>query len=96
MIGMINGHSTFQISKQYENLLNQTQHALESSLKQQWSSTVFNVQYGEVESTTPFHMQNERKIRAYQRAEQMLHAEPAIKSLLQAFEGELQNIQLKV
>lgn len=96
MIGMINGHSTFQISKQYENLLNQTQHALESSLKQQWSSTVFNVQYGEVESTTPFHMQNERKIRAYQRAEQMLHAEPAIKSLLQDFEGELQNIQLKV
>ena len=96
MIGMINGHSTFQISKQYENLLNQTQHALESSLKQQWSSTVFNVQYGEVESTTPFHMQNERKIRAYQRAEQMLHAEPVIKRLLQAFEGELQNIQLKV
>ncbi|MDM1765368.1 MULTISPECIES: DNA polymerase III subunit gamma/tau [unclassified Acinetobacter] len=96
MIGMINGHSTFQISKQYENLLNQTQHALESSLKQQWLSTVFNVQYGEVESTTPFHMQNERKIQAYQRAEQMLHAEPAIKSLLQDFEGELQNIQLKV
>ncbi|WP_174492511.1 DNA polymerase III subunit gamma/tau [Acinetobacter sp. Marseille-Q1623] len=96
MIGMINGHSTFQISKQYENLLNQTQHALESSLKQQWSSTVFNVQYGEVESTTPFHMQNERKARAYDRATEMLHAEPVIKSLLQAFDGELQNIQLKV
>ncbi|WP_173910850.1 DNA polymerase III subunit gamma/tau [Acinetobacter sp. Marseille-Q1618] len=96
MIGQIDGHSTFQISKQYENLLHQTQHALEASLKQQWSNTVFNVQYGEVESITPFHMQNERKVRAFNRATEMLHAEPVIKNLLDAFDGELQNIQLKI
>ena len=96
MIGMINGQSTFQTSKQYENLLNQTQHALEAALKQQWSNTVFNVQYGEVETITPFHMQNERKVRAFNRASEMLHAEPVVKNLLETFEGELQNIQLKV
>lgn len=96
MMGQIDGHSTFQISKQYENLLHQTQHALEASLKQQWSNTVFNVQYGEVESITPFHMQNERKVRAFNRATEMLHAEPVIKNLLDAFDGELQNIQLKI
>lgn len=96
MIGIINGQSTFQISKQYENLLHQTQHALEAALKQQWSNTVFNVQYGEVETITPFHMQNERKVRAFNRASEMLHAEPVVKNLLETFEGELQNIQLKV
>ncbi len=96
MIGMINGQSTFQTSKQYENLLHQTQHALEAALKQQWSNTVFNVQYGEVETITPFHMQNERKVRAFNRASEMLHAEPVVKNLLETFEGELQNIQLKV
>ena len=95
MTGMINGHSTFQISKQYENLLNQTRQALELSLKQQWSNTIFNVQYGEIESTTPFHMQHERKVRAFHRASEMLHQEPVIKNLLEAFDGELQNIQLK-
>ena len=96
MIGIINGQSTFQTSKQYENLLHQTQHALEAALKQQWSNTVFNVQYGEVETITPFHMQNERKVRAFNRASEMLHAEPVVKNLLETFEGELQNIQLKV
>ncbi|RZG77865.1 DNA polymerase III subunit gamma/tau [Acinetobacter sp. WCHAc060025] len=95
MIGTINGQSTFQTSKQYENLLNQTQHDLEASLKQQWSSTVFNVQYGEVETITPFMMQRERKVRAFDRASEMLHQEPIVKSLMEAFEGQLENIQLK-
>lgn len=95
MIGTINGQSTFQTSKQYENLLNQTQHDLEASLKQQWSSTVFNVQYGEVETITPFMMQRERKVRAFDRASEMLHQEPIVKSLMEAFDGQLENIQLK-
>lgn len=95
MIGTINGQSTFQTSKQYENLLNQTQHDLEASLKQQWSSTAFNVQYGEVETITPFMMQRERKVRAFDRASEMLHQESIVKSLMEAFDGQLENIQLK-
>ncbi len=95
MTGMINGQSTFQTSKQYENLLNQTQHDLEASLKQQWSNTVFNVEYGEVATITPFMMQNERKVRAFDRASEMLHQEPTVKGLLEAFDGQLENIQLK-
>ena len=95
MSGMIDGQSTFQISKQYENLLNQTQHDLEASLKQQWSKTVFTVQYGEVETTTPFMMQQQRKVRAFDRATEMLQQEPVVKGLLEAFDGQLQNIQLK-
>jgi DNA polymerase-3 subunit gamma/tau len=40
-------------------------------------------------------MQRERKVRAFKRAEELLHAEPAVKDLVQNFDAELKNIQLK-
>ncbi|WP_180176123.1 MULTISPECIES: DNA polymerase III subunit gamma/tau [unclassified Acinetobacter] len=95
MTGQINGESTFHIPKQYEALLTQLQHALEHALKTEWSSTHFQVHYADVETTTPYSMQSERKEKAYARAAELLHAEPAVKELLQNFEGEIQNIQLK-
>lgn len=95
MTGEVNGQSIFQISQKYEKLLNQAQHDLEAKLKQQWPSTLFTVQYGEVESTTPYMMQNERKLRAYDRAGEMLQKEPLVKSLIEALDGKLENIQLK-
>ncbi|MDI1224850.1 MULTISPECIES: DNA polymerase III subunit gamma/tau [Acinetobacter] len=95
MTGEVNGQSIFQISQKYEKLLNQAQHDLEAKLKQQWPSTLFTVQYGEVESTTPYMMQNERKLRAYDRASEMLQKEPLVKSLIEALDGKLENIQLK-
>lgn len=95
MTGDVNGQSIFQISQKYEKLLNQAQHDLEAKLKQQWPSTLFTVQYGEVESTTPYMMQNERKLRAYDRANEMLEKEPLVKSLIEALDGKLENIQLK-
>jgi DNA polymerase III subunit gamma/tau len=95
MTGQINGESTFHIPKQYEALLTQLQHALEQALKSEWSSTHFQVHYAEVASTTPYSMQTKRKEKAYARAAELLHAEPAVKELLQNFEGEIQNIQLK-
>ncbi|WP_313034246.1 DNA polymerase III subunit gamma/tau [Acinetobacter sp.] len=95
MTGQINGESIFHIPKQYEALLTQLQHALEQALKTEWSSTHFQVHYAEVATTTPYSMQTERKEKAYARAAELLHAEPAVKELLQKFEGEIQNIQLK-
>ena len=95
MIGAINGQSNFQISPKYEKILNQAQHDLEAALKQQWSLTNFIVQYGEVETTTPFMMQNIRKEQAFKRASDMLHQEVVVKSLVDAFDGQLENIQLK-
>jgi len=95
MTGDVNGQSIFQISQKYEKLLNQAQHDLEAKLKQQWPNTLFTVQYGEVESTTPYMMQNERKLRAYDRASEMLQKEPLVKSLIEALDGKLENIQLK-
>jgi len=95
MTGQINGESTFHIPKQYEALLTQLQHALEQALKTEWSSTHFQVHYAELTTTTPYSMQSERKEKAYARAAELLHAEPAVKELLQNFEGEIQNIQLK-
>ncbi|MCT9979196.1 DNA polymerase III subunit gamma/tau [Acinetobacter sp. I-MWF] len=95
MTGDVNGQSIFQISQKYEKLLNQAQHDLEAKLKQEWPSTLFTVQYGEVESTTPYMMQNERKLRAYDRASEMLQKEPLVKSLIEALDGKLENIQLK-
>lgn len=95
MTGDVNGQSIFQISQKYEKLLNQAQHDLEAKLKQQWPNTLFTVQYGEVDSTTPYMMQNERKLRAYDRANEMLQKEPLVKSLIEALDGTLENIQLK-
>ena len=95
MTGQINAQSIFHIPKKYEKLLGQAQFDLEAAMKQQWENTVFSVEYGDVESTTPYLMQNERKVKAFQRAAEMLHQEPIVKSLVEAFDGQLQNIQLK-
>ena len=95
MTGQIDGESLFQIPPKYEQLLNQLQHALEQALKNEWPNTHFQVKYAEVEATTPYSLQNERKEKAYARASELLYAESAVKDILQNFEGELQNIQLK-
>ena len=95
MTGKIDGESLFQIPPKYEQLLNQLQHALEQALKNEWPNTHFQVKYAEIEATTPYSLQNERKEKAYARASELLHAESAVKDILQNFEGELQNIQLK-
>jgi DNA polymerase-3 subunit gamma/tau len=95
MTGQIGGESHFHIPKQYEQLLAQTQHVLEQALRSIWPETRFNVQYGEVEGQTPYALLGERKLKAFNRASELLHNEPAVKSLMTAFDGELQNIQLK-
>ncbi len=53
------------------------------------------MQYENVDDTTPYILQQQRKQRAYQRAENLLHQEPIVKDILQNFDGELHNIQLK-
>ena len=95
MTGQINGQSTFSIPQQYENLLVQFQHTLENALNEQWSHTRLSFTYRESQETTPFELQNERKIKAFDRAAEMLHDESVIKNLMNAFNGEIQNIQLK-
>ncbi|MGE8542612.1 MAG: DNA polymerase III subunit gamma/tau [Acinetobacter sp.] len=95
MSGDIDGASTFHIPKQYERLLTQMQHLLEQALHTQWPSTRFDVVYEELEQLTPYALQHERKGRAFNRASELLHNEPVVKSLLNAFEGKLDNIQLK-
>ncbi|MEG1271827.1 MAG: DNA polymerase III subunit gamma/tau [Acinetobacter sp.] len=95
MLGQIDGESFFQIPPKYEQLLNQQQHALAQALKDQWPNTHFQVNYVEVDISTPYELQNERKERAYARASELLHKESAVKDILQNFDGELQNIQLK-
>lgn len=95
MIGMIDGESSFHIPKKYEQLLNQMQHLLEQALHSVWPATRFNVVYGDVSERTPYVLLNARKEQAYVRASELLHNEPTVKSLIQAFNGELQNIQLK-
>ncbi|UIZ56463.1 DNA polymerase III subunit gamma/tau [Acinetobacter sp. SCLZS86] len=95
MTGQINAESVFHIPEQYQQLLTQLQHALENALKEQWSKTLFKVQYENVDEMTPYILLQQRKQRAYQRAENLLHQEPIVKDILQNFDGELHNIQLK-
>lgn len=95
MTGQMNGESVFHIPEQYQQLLTQLQHHLEAALQQQWPQTNFQVKFENVDQLTPYTMQHQRKARAFKRAEELLHAEPAVRNLLQQFDGELQNIQLK-
>jgi len=95
MTGQIDGESVFHIPERYQQLLGQLQHTLEEALKQQWTGTQFKVEFEDVNELTPYTMQRERKVRAFKRAEELLHAEPAVKDLVQNFDAELKNIQLK-
>lgn len=95
MSGEINGVSVFHIPQEYENLLSQQQQSLQDALAVQWPETRFSVQYGTLEQTTPYMMQNMRKEKAYQRAAELLQQEPAVQKLIELFDAEIQNIQLK-
>ena len=95
MTGQINASSIFYIPQKYEKLLMQLQHTLQSALLEQWPQTQLSVEYRETQEITPFELQNERKVRAFDRAAEMLHGESVVKDLMNAFQGEIQNIQLK-
>ncbi|WP_288491670.1 DNA polymerase III subunit gamma/tau [uncultured Acinetobacter sp.] len=96
MTGQIDGASIFIIPQQYEGMLSQLQHALESELITLWPNTQFKVQYGEVASITPFIKQSERKEKAFQRAVTLMSENKVVKSLLDTFDAELQNVNLKL
>lgn len=95
MSGNIDGICTFNIPQQYEGMLSQLQHALESEVKLRWPNTQFTVKYGKVDEITPYIKQIERKEKAFQRAIDLLQQNPVVKDLLNTFDGQLQNIQLK-
>ena len=76
-------------------MLSQLQHALESEIKLRWPNTQFTVKYGKVDEITPYIKQIERKEKAFQRAIDLLQQNSVVKDLLNTFDGQLQNIQLK-
>ena len=95
MAGQINAESVFMIPQRYEQLLTQLRHVLEEALKAEWPQTRFDVKYAEVETITPYTMKAQRKQKAFQRAHELLQNEDTVKGLVQTFDGELHNIQLK-
>ena len=95
MAGQINAESVFMIPQRYEQLLTQLRHVLEDAIKAEWPQTRFDVKYAEVETITPYTMQAQRKQKAFQRAHELLQNEDTVKGLVQTFDGELHNIQLK-
>lgn len=95
MTGTIDGASIFHIPQKYESLLTQFQATLENELKNQWLNSRFSVQYQDVIGSTPYDQQAQRKERAYQQAANLLHKEKVVKGLIESFDGQLHNIQLK-
>lgn len=95
MTGHIDAESIFHIPEQYQQLLGQSQHSLEQALKKQWPNTLFKIEYGAVTETTPYILQHQRKEQARGRAVELLQAESVVRDLMQGFDAELQNIQLK-
>lgn len=95
MSGEINGVSTFRIPQQYEKLFAQTQHDLQQALIERWPETRFSVEYQDVTSATPYTLLQQRKQHAYVRAVELLQQEKLVKQLVQAFDAELHEVQLK-
>ena len=76
-------------------MLTQLQQALIEALKQQWPNTQFTVEYGAVNTVTPYVMQSVRKEKLSIGLQNYYSNNSVIKSLIETFDGELQNIQLK-
>ncbi|MBI0423134.1 DNA polymerase III subunit gamma/tau [Acinetobacter sp. ACIN00229] len=95
MTGEIGGNTIFHIPQEYENMLTQLQQGLIDALNEQWPNTQFTVEYGALNTSTPYTIQSARKEKAFHRAAELLQQQPVIKSLIETFDGELQNIQLK-
>ncbi|NUF17333.1 DNA polymerase III subunit gamma/tau, partial [Acinetobacter lactucae] len=95
MTGEIGGNTVFHIPQEYENMLTQLQQGLIDALNEQWPNTQFTVEYGALNTSTPYTIQSARKEKAFHRAAELLQQQPVIKSLIETFDGELQNIQLK-
>jgi DNA polymerase III subunit gamma/tau len=96
MKGQIDAASVFVIPKQYEQMLGQLQHHLEQALKNQFSNTHFSVQFADVEGTTPYQLQHIRKEKAQVRARELVENDQTVKALMDAFDGHIENIQLKL
>ncbi|USP41825.1 DNA polymerase III subunit gamma/tau [Acinetobacter sp. XS-4] len=95
MTGEIGGNTIFHIPQEYENMLTQLQQGLIDALNEQWPNTQFTVEYGALNTSTPYIIQSARKEKAFHRAAELLQQQPVIKSLIETFDAELQNIQLK-
>ena len=96
MQGQINAASIFVIPKQYEQMLSQLQHHLEHALKAQFANSQFSVQFAEVDGATPYQLQHIRKEKAQLRARELVENDETVKALLNAFDGHIENIQLKL
>lgn len=95
MTGDINGKCIFCIPAQYEKLFAQTQHDLQQALIALWPQTHFSVEYQEISSATPYVLLQQRKQHAYVRAVELLQQEAVVKQLLQAFDAQLHQVELK-
>ncbi len=95
MQGEINAESVFIIAPQYEQLLTSLQSHLEQALHATWPKTRFSVKYQDISTTTPYHLQAQRKQLAQQRAVELLQNEPVVKDLISQFDATLDNVQIK-
>ena len=95
MQGTINGQCEFIIPEKYESLLQSLLPKIEVELQQNWPKTQLSVKYGQIESQTPYALQEKRKVQAFARAKELIEQESVIKDLSNSFGGEIHNIQLK-
>ncbi len=61
-------------------MLTQLQQGLIDALNEQWPNTQFTVEYGSVNTSTPYVMQSIRKEKAFHRATELLQQQPVIKA----------------
>lgn len=97
MHGEINGSCVFSIAKQYEKLFAQTQLDLQQALLEKWPDTRFSIEYHQQETAveTPYVLLQQRKKHAFVRAVELLHQEKAVQQLIQVFNAELKEVELK-
>jgi DNA polymerase-3 subunit gamma/tau len=94
MTGEIGGNTVFHIPQEYENMLTQLQQALIEALKQQWPNTQFTVEYGAVNTLHRMLCKAFVKKKLSIGLQNYYSNNPLLK-VIETFDGELQNIQLK-
>lgn len=94
MLGDIAGESTLLIDPSYKRLIEGFHDTLQVALRQLSSANKVALKFDQVSSTTPIQLQQQRKIHAYQTAEQMILQDAAVQGLVTELSAHIDELKL--
>lgn len=95
MQGDISGTSILTLDPSYQKTFESVSEAIEAQLKTLNENLSLHVNYQATEDTTPFQLQQERKIVAYQQAEQKILQHKVIQEITTQFSAQVEELKFK-